>query len=57
MGFIAMRSSTLAAVLVCATLAACESGPFKRSESLPQQQQQSLQQQLPPIKVEEATPR
>jgi len=53
-----MRPSTLAALLVCAALAACESGPFKRSESVPQQQQQqSLQQQLPPIKVEEATPR
>jgi type IV pilus assembly protein PilF len=58
MGFPAMRPSTLAALLVCAALAACESGPFKRSESVPQQQQQqSLQQQLPPIKVEEATPR
>ena len=52
-----MRSTTLAAILVCAALAACESGPFKRSESLQPQQQQSLQQQLPPIKVEEATPR
>ena len=56
MGSTAMRSSTLAAILMCAALAACESGPFKRSESLPQQQTMQ-QQQLPPIKVEEATPR
>ena len=57
MGPFAMRSTTLAAILVCTALAACESGPFKKSEPRTAQQTPMQQQQLPPIKVEEATPR
>jgi type IV pilus assembly protein PilF len=51
-----MRLITLAAVAALAALAGCDTNPFKRSESAPQQPTMQ-QQQLPPIKVEEATPR
>jgi type IV pilus assembly protein PilF len=51
-----MRIVSFTAALTLAALAGCESGPFKRAEPK-SGQQQSSQQQLPPIRQEEATPR
>ena len=52
-----MRLFTLVALASLAALGACDSNPFKRAEPKMQNAQPLQQQQLPQIRVEEATPR
>ena len=53
-----MRLASIVALAALAALGACDSNPFKKAEPKNAPPQQALQQQqLSPIKVEEATPR